>query len=133
MNSYEEELQKRLERGERPGDKGLDTRAYREVFRALEKDPGYQLSDDFPQRVISAVRRRQQGRDTRDYLWFGMGILLLAVASIATILFTGFRFDFGFLNTMADYKGLAVFGIMFVILLNWLDKRLVRRSRVTVL
>lgn len=44
----------------------------------------------------------------------------------ATFLFLKFRLDFGFLNGMADYKGLALFGLVFIVFLNWLDKKLVR-------
>jgi len=126
MSPYEEELQKSLERGQNPKGDGLDVRAYQEVFRSLNKDPGYELSGHFAERVVSRLVSTQQSQDSKDYWWFGAGVLFLAIASLATILFTGFRFDFGFLNEMSDYKGLAIFGIAFILFLNWLDKRLIK-------
>ena len=126
MNVSEEEIQKSLERGEVPKGDDADVRAYREVFRVLKKDPGYPLSDSFAASVVAMAKRSRQARDSRDYFWFAAGIFVLAIAALVTILYTGFRFDFGFLKAMSDYKGLAVFGLVFVIFLNWLDKRLVR-------
>lgn len=126
MNANEEEIQKSLERGEMPNGDELDIRAYRQIFRALEKEPGFELPADFAARIITRVKLRQQKRDSRDYFWFVAGLFFLAVASLTTILFSGLRFDLGFLKAMSDYKGLAVFGVAFVVFLNWLDKRLVR-------
>ena len=114
MNANEEEIQKSLERGEMPNGDELDVRAYRQIFR------------DFAARIITRVKLRQQKRDSRDYFWFVAGLVFLAVASLTTILFSGLRFDLGFLKAMSDYKGLAVFGVAVVAFLNWLDKRLVR-------
>jgi hypothetical protein len=129
MNAYEEEIQKSLENGETPQGDELDVKAYRQVFRMLGKDPAYELPGDFASRVAARVNARQQARDSRDYLWFAAGIVFLAITSLATILFTGFRFDFGFLKAMSDYKGLAAFAIAFLVFLNWLDKRLVGGRR----
>lgn len=125
MNSREEELQKKLEKGQLPHGNGLDVKAYQEVFRALKKDPGYPLSPNFAERVVARAFSRQQNTVLKDYLWFGAGMFFMALAFAATVLYTNFRFDFGFLNVMADYKGLVIFGIVFIIFLNWLDKRLV--------
>src|SRR5687768_6870975 len=129
MNPYEEEMQEKLERGETPAGDGLDVKAYQAVFQALKKDPGYELQPDFAARVADRVMKGQKGGFSKDYLWFGAGILFLIIALVGTILYTGFRFDFGFLNAMSDYKGLAIFGIVFVLLLNWLDKKLVKEKQ----
>ena len=128
MNSYEEELQKNLEKSESSDADGLDVKAYQEVFRALKKDPGYELSSSFAQTVIARMISEQQSKSSKDYFWFGAGIFFLAVAFLGTILFIGFRFDFGFLNGMSDYAGLAVFGIAFIAILNWLDNRLIKEK-----
>ncbi|MEX2230820.1 MAG: hypothetical protein WD824_01570 [Cyclobacteriaceae bacterium] len=128
MNSYEEELQKNPEKGESSDADGLDIKAYQEVFRALKKDPGYEISSSFAQTVVARMISKQQSKSSKDYFWFGAGIFFLAIAFLATILFIDFRFDFGFLTGMADYAGLAVFGIAFIAILNWLDKRLIREK-----
>ena len=126
MNLHEEEMQNQLENGRLPEGDNLDVRAYQEVFRALKKDPGYSLTSRFAERVAARIVARRQSMNSRDYFWFAAGISLLLLTSIATILMTGFRFNFGFLNAMSDYKGLVAFGIIFITLLNWLDKRMVR-------
>ena len=126
MNDFEEELQKNIEKGRIPLGDDLDVRAYQEVFRALNKDPGYQLSSGFAEKVIWKVNEKQNRSLSRDYLWFFSGLLFFLLASAITLMFTNFRLDFGFLNVMSDYKGLAFFGVTFILFLNWLDKRLVR-------
>ncbi len=127
MKPGEEELQKNMEAGHRS--EGLDARAYGEVFRALKKEPDYQLADNFADRVVTRILT-EKTRYSRDYFWFGAGLFFLIVAFVATVFFTGFRLDFGFLNGMADYKGLVVFGIFFIVLLNWLDKKLIKGKNV---
>src|SRR3989337_1829551 len=106
MNQYEEELQKRMEAGQTSKDEGLDAMAYQEVFRALKNDPGYGLPANFADRVIDRVMAKRKSGFSKDYLWFAAGIFFLAISFLATILYTGFRLDFGFLSVMADYKGL---------------------------
>jgi hypothetical protein len=128
MSPSEEELQAKIERGEIPAGKEIDVKAYQSIFRALKKDPGYDLGADFASRVALKIQRRQQSQLSKDYFWFGAGLFFLAIAFLATVLFTGFRLDFGFLNVMSDYKGLAIFGIAFIIFLNWLDKRLIKEK-----
>ena len=128
MNQYEEELQNNIERGLTHDGDDLDAKAYREIFRALQKEPGYELRSRFAQNVVAKIVAKQRREQSRDYFWFFAGLFVLFIASLATIIATGFRLDFGFLKTMADYKGLAGFAVVFIILLNWLDKRLVREK-----
>lgn len=135
MNMREEELQKSIEKGQIPDGDGLDVRAYRQVFRALEKDPDFALPERFAEGVIDRLAARRRSRDARDHFWFGAGIFFIALAFQVTVLFTGvrlpaFRLDLGFLNAMADYKGLALFGVLFILLLHWLDRKLIRSRQI---
>lgn len=122
MKDSEEELQNRIEGG--GSGEGMDARAYRHVFQALGKEPDYELPSDFAAKVANRISVREEKRLSSEYIWFAAGILLLAAAFIGTVVFIGFRLDFGFLNVMADYKGLVVFGAGFILLLNWIDKKL---------
>jgi len=126
MNAHEEELQNSVEKGQKPHVENIDMKAYEEVFRVLKKDPGYELPPRFAERIVARIVADRESRNSADYFWFGAGLFFLLGVSIATIILIGFRFDFGFLGVMSDYKGLAVFGVLFVLFLNWLDKRLVR-------
>src|SRR5688500_15140580 len=128
MNVNDEELQNELVNGRTPEADSMDIRAYKKVFRALEKSPGFALQPGFAEKTVARLVAQQQAKPSRDYFWFGAGIFFLIASAIATVLFTGFTLNFGFLNVMADYKGLAIFGILFVVFLNWLDKRLVVRK-----
>ena len=128
MTTNDEDLQREFEGGRKPNADGLDAKAYEEVFRALGRDPGYHVSSGFAEQVVARLVVRQQAKQSKDYFWFAAGLLFLLITSVATIMMTGFRLDFGFLNVMSDYKGLAVFAITFVLLLNWLDKRVIRKD-----
>ena len=126
MSAKDEEWQEAAEQGRRIDPDNIDEKAYSEVFRVLKRDPGYTPRAGFAERVAASVVARKAARNYRDYLWFGAGILVLLAASIGTVLYSGLSLNF--LSGMADYKGLAIFGVIFVALLNWLDKRLVRHG-----
>lgn len=135
MSEFEEDIQRAAERGETTQTDRLDERAYREIFRALKKDPGYKLDAGFAERVAASVAGQRRTQNSGDYLWFSASILALLLAFTCALLYTGFRLDLtglsidmGFLSVMSDYKGLAIFGAIFITLLNWLDKSLIRRQ-----
>ena len=100
-----------------------------DVFQALRKELDYELPADFAAKVVSRILVREEKRWSSEYIWFTVGILCLVAAFIWTVALIGFRLDFGFLNGMAAYKGLAIFGIVFIVGLNWLDRRLLREGR----
>ena len=128
MNAYEEELQKNIEKGEWQENDDLNARSYHAVFRVLRTDPGYELPPGFESKVIARFEERKQRDQSRDYFWFVAGLTFILASSIGTIIYVGYRPDFGFLAGMSEYKGLMGFAIAFIIFLNWLDKRLVREK-----
>ena len=129
MNPYEEALQKNIEDGQTPDADGMDVKAYQEVFRVLGKEPEFAVSSNFAAQVAMRLANKQRNQASNDYYWFGAGIFFMILACLVTIVITGFRFDFGFLGLMSDYKGLAVFGIIFILFLHWIDKRVIRGMR----
>jgi len=50
----------------------------------------------------------------------------MMIASVVAILMTEFKLDMGFLSGLSSFKGLIIFGIFFIGLLHWLDKKLIR-------
>ena len=128
MKANDEALQNEFVNGRTPNADPMEIKAYQQVFRALEKKRTFELRPGFAERTAARLVAQQEASRSRDYFWFGAGIFFLIVAAIGTVLFTGFTLNFGFLNVMADYKGLAIFGILFIVFLNWLDKRLVIRK-----
>ncbi len=127
MNQNEEEVQKKFENGNPEGN-DLDTAAYREVFRALGKAPSHSLRADFSDSVLTKILAKQQKESARDMWWLGFGIVFLFVGFVLTVAVAGMNLEFGFFRQIAPYAGLIVFGAVFMIALNWIDKRVVTRK-----
>lgn len=131
MNIHDEEMQKNLEAGQSaPGDE-VDVKAYRHVFDALRQEPEFVLPHAFANRVVSALVQQQTEKTTaREYVWFGVGIVLLLAAFITAIVLTDFKFNFGVFSALKSYKGLFLFAVVFITLLHILDRRLLRNKRI---
>lgn len=127
MSSHDEELQRKVERGELSDVGSADSRAYHKVFSALGKEVGYELPPRFADQVVARLQRQQSRKYARDYFWFAAGILIMLGAFAATVILTGLKLDLGFLSPMSGYKGLVLFAASFIMLLHWLDKRLIRK------
>jgi hypothetical protein len=125
MNNRERELQEKIEAGHAPDDESPDTRAYQQVFHALGKQPAYTLPDTFADKVLRKIEQKQERSLRFEYFWLGAGIFLLLAACVTAIVMTGFKFEAGFLRNMAGYKGLVLFGILFILFLHWVDKRFI--------
>ena len=129
MNIHDEEMQKNLEAGQPAGNE-VDVKAYRHVFDALRQEPEFVLPHAFANRVVRALAQQQTEKTTaREYVWFGVGIVLLLAAFVTAIVLTDFKFDIGVFSALKSYKGLFLFGVVFISLLHILDKRLLRNKR----
>ncbi len=119
----EEELQRLAEQQSMSGtDK--DSRAYKIVFEALHSDTDFQLSSRFADQVLG---RLQEQSDAREYVWFGLGIVLLLAAAVVAGVLTDFKPDMGFLKGMSRYFNLFIFGGLFILAIQWLDRKFVRK------
>ncbi len=129
MNRYEEELQRNLEAGKNPQGDELDVKAYQSVFNALKQEPEFTLSSSFADKVVGMAVNKQQSKSTfKEYFWFGCGVFLMLMAFVVTIVMTEFKLDLGFLNGLNAFKGVIIFGIFFIGLLHWLDKRFIKTT-----
>jgi len=130
MNIHDEEMQKNLEAGQPAAGDEVDVKAYRQVFDALRQEPEFVLPQAFASRVVRALAQQQTEKTTaREYVWFGVGIVLLLAAFITAIVLTDFKFDIGVFSALRSYKGLFLFALVFIGLLHILDKRLLRNKR----
>jgi hypothetical protein len=127
--SYDEEMQNRA--NDSKSGEMSDEKAYRLVFNALGKEPVVDVAPGLADRVILRLQERKAARKaSSDWIFaVGGGIVFLA-GLIITIVVTGFKPDFGFLNEIADFKGIFIFGAVFIILINILDKQLMRKKRI---
>lgn len=130
--NFEDELQGKVESGAHLNETDPDVKAFRGVFRALSKENNAHLSTDFADRVVAKVVANRRTQDARDHFWFGTGIFILLIAFVGTILYTGFKIDFGFLKDFSGYAGPFVFGAGFILLLHWLDKRLIQKKNTAI-
>lgn len=118
----DEELQKQIEAG-MPAHND-DGEAYQLVFNALRKEPAFHVSLPFADRLIAKIEKREEQRDFR---WLALGISLSLIALIVTLALTK-AWTVGVFSFISGYPGLIVFGVAFIVLLQWVDKRLVRKK-----
>jgi hypothetical protein len=122
----DEELQDSVEKGNVP--EGIDARAYVRVFDALRKETSFQLPANFATRVVNRVDFSQQ--QSSDMLWLYLGLFSCLLAMVVAIAMTDFEFNFGAFRFIAGYPGLFVFALVFILGLQWIDKKMVRKPTV---
>src|SRR5579872_6741780 len=127
MNRKDEDLQKKFDDGNRPED-GIDAQAFQKVFDALKHEPEFTLPVYFADRLVTLIEAKEDSKEiTRDNLWLGLGLLSFVIALIVASVLTGFKLSVGAFQFFAGYPGLIIFGIVFIALLNWVDKKIIRK------
>ncbi len=125
----DEESQNRIEKG--IAGEGLDDQAYRRVFAVLKREPSYQLPPDFAAKVIRSMQLAPQQYTTLEFIWLYTGLIAFVIAAGITIFLTGFEINLGVLKFLSSYPGLIVFGALFILALQWIDKRFVKKPMVS--
>ena len=110
------------------------------VSSALEKQSGFELSPDFADRVVLMIQQQATQKESqRDRLWLIAGIVTMIGALVYTLMKVEFiptlprievvKFSpgVGVFTFLSGYSGLVIFGIIFVVALHIIDKRLLRR------
>ena len=120
MNTPDEFIQKQIEEGVPTF--GTDADAYKVVFSSLKKETHLKLSADFANR-ISLLASPEKSFNWEKFLLISGGIGFFA-ALIYAIVSVHATFSFGAFTFLSSYQGLLVFGVIFILILNWLDKRL---------
>jgi hypothetical protein len=127
MNNKDEELLNQFEGGNLPNE-GIDAQAYQKVFDALKREPEYTLPVYFADRLVTLIESKEKAKEvSRDNFWLGLGLFSMVITLIVAFALTEFKVSVGIFQFFAGYPGLAVFGIAFILLLNWLDKKIVRK------
>jgi hypothetical protein len=118
----DDELQDLVERGSNHNhDDGL---LYETLFRALRNEPEFTLPASFADRVIATVRARYS---TRDMVWLMSGVALFIIALVVAVIVTGFSVTLGAFAFLSGYKGLVIFGLAFILGLQWIDRKWIRK------
>jgi hypothetical protein len=123
MAMKDEDLQNQIEKADSSID-GIDAYAYKKVFDALKQEPDFHLPVNFADKVVQKIEAKKES--SNDFLWFGIGIFMFAIAAIVAIVLTDFKVSFGVFKFISGYPGFFIFGIGFILFIQWLDKKLVR-------
>lgn len=127
MKNSDEIIQKQIEGGNLP--EGLEGESYKVVFNALKKNPEFKLPSNFAHRV-AAIAKAPAKAFNWDKFFLISGCISFLIALTYAILSLHATFSVGVFSFISGYPGLIVFAIIFVILLNWIDKKWISKSRV---
>ncbi|MBS1977087.1 MAG: hypothetical protein JST46_06930 [Bacteroidetes bacterium] len=120
----DEELQSRIEQGQ-VGNSGDDL-AYDIVFRALRRE-SFQLPPDFAFKVLDRYREAKSNY-RYDHVFLLIGLILLMVACVVAFVLTDFKPQIPALVMVSDRIGQVVFGVLIILLLQWIDRKVVRKQ-----
>jgi uncharacterized membrane protein YhdT len=100
----------------------------RKIEAALTREPNFQLPPTFANRLVSMIEEKQKSARSREAYWIAFAGFLFVVAVGLSVYLTGFKPSFRAFPFLNNYVGLIVFGILFIGLLNWLEKKLIKRT-----
>jgi hypothetical protein len=129
MSEADKTIQEKIEAGLPVTSNDADEKIFRKIFNALEKEPDFVLPASFAAKVIGKIQQQQAQSARHEYIWMCAGIFLLIVTLIVSISMTEFKLEAGFLEGISRYKGVALFGISFILVLQWIDKRFIRSKQ----
>jgi hypothetical protein len=121
----DKELQTRIEEGDHL-DTSADAEAYRKVFSSLQREMDFSLSSSFEDLVIQRIAAQHAKESYRDGWWFIGGIVLFLMGFVVALVLIDFRPSVGVYTFVTGYPGLIAFGITFILILNYIDKKFIR-------
>jgi hypothetical protein len=128
MKQSDEDLNEQFDRGDFSGD-GIDAQASQKIFDALKREPEYTLPVYFADRLLTLIESKEKAKEvSRDNLWLGLGLFSFVIALIVAFVVTDFKASVGTFQFFAGYQGLIFFGIFFILVLHWLDKKILRKA-----
>lgn len=119
----DEALQNQIESGLIPDHE--DGQAYKHVFNALKQEPEFHVSLSFADRILARLNKKEE---QRDYWWLAAGIFLVIIALIVTLALTSARWSAGIFTFISGYRGLILFGIAFILALQWIDRKVLKKQ-----
>jgi hypothetical protein len=121
MKTSDEFIQKQIEEGIIPS--GAEGDAYKVVFNSLKREPHLKLSADFAKKV-SLLATPEKSFNWEKFLLIGggVGFFLALIYAIVSVKAT---FSVGAFTFLSSYQGLLIFGGLFILMLNWLDKKII--------
>jgi hypothetical protein len=94
----------------------------------LSREPDFKLPTAFADRVANSIEVSRQKERRLEVILISVGAFSFLAALVVTIVLTDFKISFAAFPFIASNIGLIVFGAAFVLLLNYLDKKLVKNA-----
>lgn len=126
MSIQDEELQNKFLTG--TTDDSLDGVAYKKVFDAISTEPHFNLPINFADKVVQQIETKEANSTSKEMRWLAAGIFLLVIGAVVGANLSGFQPSFGAFKFWASYPGLLVFGLIFILFIQWLDKKIIGKS-----
>lgn len=121
----DEELQHHIEAGDQLNN-SVEAEAYRKVFSSLQREPEFELSSSFEDLIIQRIAAQYVKESQRDGWWFIGGIVLFLIGFIVAIVLIDFKPTVGVYTFLTGFSGLVIFGIAFIVFLNFVDRKFIR-------
>jgi hypothetical protein len=123
MKRSEEELQNQIEKG-LFSESSEDARAYQRIFDALKKEPEFHVSLPFADRIVAIIEKKEE---KQDYFWMAAGIFLIVVTLMVSLALAEIHWTAGVFTFLSGNSGLILFGVAFILLLHWVDKKIIKK------
>ena len=107
---------------------GLDAQTFQKMVDALKREPTYTLPVYFADRLVTLIESKEKTKEaSRDNLWLGLGLFSMVIALTVAFLLTDFKATVGVFRFLAGSRALVFFGVSFILILHWLDKKILRK------
>ncbi len=124
MKRTQEELQDLIEKG-LFNEWDDEAQAYQRVYDVLKKEPDFHVSPPFADRIVAIIEKKEENRA---YWWMVAGIFLMVLALIVSFALTNTHWTAGVFTFISSYAGLVVFGVAFILLLQWVDRKVTKKQ-----
>jgi hypothetical protein len=106
-----------------------DDRFEEVVSNALRNEREFELSHNFADRVVKIIQQKAMQKEAkRDRWWLIAGVVGMVAALGYAMVAVEFEPNVGVFTFFQGYWGLVTFGVLFVIALNVIDKRVISRK-----
>ncbi len=129
-NRRDEEIQKLFADGQADASRKTDPdiQAYQYVFEALEKEPDFNLSPDFADKLVQKISWRQTVTVfVRQFLLIAACVVGGIGIGIGVVFYLNTALGTEFLKMVNEAKWIIVFASALLIIIEFLDKTFVRR------
>ncbi|HQQ97243.1 MAG TPA: hypothetical protein PLX35_08265 [Cyclobacteriaceae bacterium] len=103
-------------------------RSERLIDKALQREPDFMVSSGFADQVLMRLEAKHAQANNLEWWWLGLGLAGFVIAAVVGIVLSGFKPSLGVLTFLSTHGPLVIFGLAFVIALQWVDRRFIRRG-----